>query len=99
MDRLRNIVVAHNVTPIKERHHSRNLFNLIPRAHPETLDGAAGRGGHRVRRVGLLRKGGTDSRCSLASHKRRELAAREHSEWRARSSKPHAQRESITNRR
>jgi hypothetical protein len=49
--------------------------------------------------VGLLRKSGADSRCTLASRKRRKLAARERSEWRARSSKPYAQRESITNRR
>ena len=99
MDRLRHISVAHHIAPIKERHHRRNAFNLTPCAYPEALNGAACRGGHRLGSVGTLRKGGADSRCTLASHKRRELAARERSEWRARSSKPHAQRESITNRR
>jgi len=99
MDRLRHISVAHHIASIKERHHRRNPLNLTPCAYAETLNGSARRRGHRLRTVGTLRKGGADSRCTLASRKRRELAARERSEWRARSSKPHAQRESITNRR
>ena len=99
MDRLRHVGVTHHIASIKERHHRRNPFNLTPCAYPETLNGAACCGGHRVRTVGLLRKSGADSRCTLASRKRRKLAARERSEWRARSSKPYAQRESITNRR
>jgi len=99
MDRLRHISIAHHIATIKERHHHRNALNLTPCAHPETLNGAACREGHRVRTVRLLSKRGPDSRCTLASRKRHEVAARKRSEWRARSSKPHAQRESITNRR
>jgi len=98
MDRLRHISVAHNLTSIKERYHRRNPLNLTPRTYPETLNGSARRGGHRLGSVGTLRKGGTDSRCTLSSRKRREFAAWERSEWRARSSEPYAQRETITNR-
>jgi hypothetical protein len=99
MDRLSHISVAHDIAPIKERHHRRNPFNLTPCAYPEALNGSARRTGHPIRVSRLLREGCAHGRRALASRKRRELAARERSEWRARSSKPHAQRESITNRR
>ena len=99
MDRLSHISVADNIATIKERHHHRNALDLAPCAYAETLSGAARRSGHRVGSLGTLREGGADRCCTLTSHKRREFAAREPSKWRARSSKPHAQRESITNRR
>jgi hypothetical protein len=41
MDRLCHISVAHHIPPIKERYHSRNPFDLTPRAHPEALNSAA----------------------------------------------------------
>jgi hypothetical protein len=46
----------------------------------------------------LLRQGCAYRRRALTSRTRGEFAARERSKWRARSSKSHAQRESITNR-
>ena len=98
MDRLGHISVAHDIAPIKERHHRRNLFNLTPCAYPETLNGTARRTGHPIRVSRLPRKGGTDRCCPRASRERGEFAVRERSEWRARSSKSHTQRESIANR-
>jgi hypothetical protein len=90
MDRLSHISIAHHIASIKERHHRRNLFNLTPCAHPEALNSSARRTSHPIRVNRLLRQGCAHRRRALTSRKRRELAARECSEWRARSSKPHA---------
>ena len=60
MDRLGHISIAHHIAPIKERYHRRNLFNLIPCAHPEALNSSARRTSHPIRASRLLRKGGTD---------------------------------------
>ena len=98
MDRLGHISIAHHIASIKERHHRRNLFNLTPCAHPEALNSSARRTGHPIRVSRLLHKGGTDRCCPLTSRECGEFAARERSEWRARSSKSHTQRESIANR-
>ena len=98
MDRLGHISIAHHIASIKERHHRRNLFNLTPCAHPEALNSSARRTSHPIRASRLPRKSGTDRCCPLTSRERGEFAARERSEWRARSSKSHTQRESIANR-
>jgi hypothetical protein len=89
MDRLGHISIAHHIAPIKERHHRRNPFDLTPCAYPEALNGSARHTGHPIRVSGLLLQGCAYRRRALTSRKRRELAARECSEWRGRSSKPH----------
>ena len=89
MDRLGYISVAHHIAPIEECHHRCNPFDLTPCAYPEALNSSARHTGHPIRVSGLLLQGCAYRRRALTSRKRRELAARECSEWRARSSKPH----------
>jgi hypothetical protein len=97
MDRLCHINIANDIATVQERHHCRNLLNLTPGAYPEALDRVTRRTGHHIRTSRPLREGCTHRCCAFASRQRGEFTARQDSQRRARSSKPHAQRKSITN--
>jgi hypothetical protein len=99
MDRLCHIGVAHHIAPIKECHHPRNPFNLTPSSYPEPLNSSTRYTGHPIRASGLLRQGCAHRRCTLTGGKRCEFTVWECSQWRARPSKPYAQRKSIADRR